>query len=69
MGDVIRLVRDPEANPSQHLDVVQNFRLWLEHMDREDREDVLANLKLPGGDSIMDELREWAGLLRRLGIE
>lgn len=54
----------PENDPSTHLDVVQNFRLYLQDMSREKRIEVLEKLKLPDGRmTLLDELKEWKYML------
>ena len=55
----------PERDPSIHLDLVQNFRLYLENFSREEKQAMLDELKLPNQDgmTLRDELKEWAHML------
>ena len=63
-NNVIRLVRDPEATLSTHMDVVQNFRLMLESMSGEERKGLLDTLRFPNNTATLrDELEEWVSLL------
>lgn len=60
----VNIVNDPENELSTHLDVVQNFRLRLQDMPREERAALLDLLKTPNGDcTLRQELEEWKGLL------
>lgn len=54
----------PENDPSTHLDVVQNFRLYLQDMSKEERIEALTELRFPDGRmTLLDELKEWKHML------
>jgi len=55
-----------ENGSSEHLDIVQDFRLWLENISLDEQDEALDNLRTPanGSDmSLRQELEEWRHMI------